>query len=786
MWRNSLKSAFRNLLRHRTHAFINIFSLTIGLTASIFIFLWVLDEQSYDKFHEDDKHLYKVLINNTLQDGSIQTHGATPARLKEAILEEIPEVTMATQNNISSKLLIQYEDKSFNENGLYADPEMFTVFSFPLINGSRANALPDINAIAISQKLANKFFADENAVGKILRVDQSHELMVSAVFADIPGNSSLQFDFVIPFELYYRDNPWMQNWWTGGTSTYLRLEPDASQEAVNQKLAGLIQKNCATCTNNPFLFSFSKLYLNNGFENGQNTGGRIEQVILFSVVAVIILIMACINFMNLATARSTTRSKEVSIRKIVGANQPGLIIHFIMEAMLMAFSALLLAVVIVQLGIPFFNDITSKSVQLNFSDPVFIGGALLITIISGLLAGFYPALLLSSFKPLQALKSNVRSMLSGNGLRKTLVVVQFSAAVILIISSIIIYQQINFISNKNLGFSKERVIVMDVNDDLAKNYRAFKSELIQFHTIDNMGFGGNDIFSIPITTTDLVWPGKVADSNIQFKLFRCDEGFIPTLDISLLKGRNFLDAQQDASNFIVNRKAMEVMGLNENEVIGTEITLWGTTGRIVGLSDDFHNDNLKMGIEPLVFLYSENLGWHYFVKLNKNVQLQDALADMEKVVKQYSPDHPFEFNFLDELFDKQYRSELVLSKLSLSFTLIAIMISCLGLFGLATFTAERRIKELGIRKILGASVVNLVVMLCADFTKLIGISLLIGSPVAWYLSESYLSEFAFRTEVQISIFILAALGLFTIAIVTVGFQSARAALMNPTDTLRSE
>ncbi|PRY85925.1 FtsX-like permease family protein [Mongoliibacter ruber] len=783
---HALRTAFRNLLRHKTNAIVNILSLTIGLTSGIFIFLWVLDELGYDKFHVHDKSLYQVMINQTFPDGQIHTYGATPSKLKEAVRSDIPEVENITQTNMSSTLLVQFEEVSFQEEGIYSDSEFFQIFDFPLLHGNPSNPLPDNNSIAISQKLANKLFKNADPIGKTLQVEQAQEFMVSAVFADVPTNSRIQFEFVAPFEVYSQENPWMQGWQTGGTNTFLKLDPKASLPTVNQKLESLIKRNCAECTTSPFLYSFSKLYLNGKFEGGKNVGGRIEQVILFSIVAGIILLMACINFMNLATASAASRSKEVSVRKIIGANRPDLVLHFMLESLILASIGLLFAIFLVSTLLPFFNTITSKSIQLNMFDPIFLGGAIVITLVCGLLAGIYPAVFLSSFKPLTIFQRNVRSLLTGSGLRKTLVVIQFASAVVLMVGSIIIYQQIKYITNKDLGFVKSQVLVIDQNKDLIANTAPFRNAMLQLSNVENIGFGGNNIFVIPITTTEIDWQGKDKDASIHFKLFRSDEGFIPTMGIEMLQGRNFIGDKQDSLHYIINRKAMEVMGISEHEVIGSELGVWGNLGRIVGVTEDFHNDNLKVGIEPLVFLYSENLGAHYFVKLNQSSSISESLAGIEKVFKTYSPDYPFEFTFLDELFERQYISDLVLGKLSMSFMVISILISCLGLFGLATFTAARRIKELGIRKLMGATSFNLVLMLCGDFTKLVLISILIGSPIAWYLAKEYLSGFAFHGGISSGTFLLAALGLMTVALSTVGFQSLKAALANPAKSLKSE
>jgi putative ABC transport system permease protein len=453
---HALRTAFRNLRRHKTNAAVNILSLTIGLTSGIFIFLWVLDEYGFDKFHTNDKDLYQVMIDHTFPDGQIHTYGATPAKLKEAVRAVIPEVNNITQTNMSSTLLVQHEEVSFQEEGIYSDNEFFTIFHFPLVHGDPSNPLPDNSSIAISQKLAEKLFKNTDPIGKTVLVEQAQEFMVSAVFADVPANSSLQFEFVAPFEVYYQENPWMQGWQTGGTKTFLTLDAKASLPTVNQKLETLIKSNCGDCTTSPFLYGFSKLYLNGRFEGGKNVGGRIEQVILFSIVAGIILLMACINFMNLATASAASRSKEVSVRKIIGANRPGLVLHFMLESLIIAFLGLFLAIFLVHSLLPFFNTITSKSIQLDMFDPLFLGGVVTISLVCGLFAGIYPAIFLSSFKPLMIFQRNAGSLLIGSGLRKTLVVIQFASAVVLVVGSIIFTNKSSISATKTWDLTRAR------------------------------------------------------------------------------------------------------------------------------------------------------------------------------------------------------------------------------------------------------------------------------------------------------------------------------------------
>ena len=785
MLKNYLKTSFRNLLRHKSYTFINVLGLTVGLVTSISILLWIIDELSFDRFHSNADRIFKVLVNNTYPDGKIETYPATPAKLKDVIVQEIPEVELAAQYSFETELLVKHETTAYNEVGIYADPALFKILSFPIVRGNETKPLIDIKSIAISERLAEKLFKNEDPIGKSLNLGASHELIITSVFANIPQHSTLKFDFVASFELFTKENPWTQHWKSGGTRTTVLLKSSAFVDIANQKFVDLIKNNCPDCSTASFLFPYVKSRLYNEFENGKNAGGRIQQIYLFGAVAILILVMACINFTNLSTARAASRSREVGIRKSIGAQKNSLIVQFISESMLLSFIGLAFAIVIVQLLLPFFNEVTTKSIRLDLSNPMFLAGILVITLICGLLAGSYPAFILSRFNPVKVLKGNTQLGLTGNTLRKSLVIVQFTTSIILVVGSIAVYKQIVFISEKNLGFDKDNIIVVDQNEGIVKSYPAIKNDLHQLASVKGIAFGGNNIFTIPITTTDPVWASKPDNSSILFKIYRCDAEFIPTMNIKIQSGRNFIDSQ-DASNYIINRKAAEVMGLSLENAVGNELEMWNGKGKIIGITDDFHNDNLKFGIEPMIFMYSENNGSHYFIKLGSELPITANIEQIESVFKKHNPDYPFEYIFLDDVFNNEYQAEAVIGKLSLSFTVIAVLISCLGLFGLASFTAERRTKELGIRKVMGASVGNLVIMLCSDFTNLVLVSLFIGFPVSWYLIREYLSDYAFHAEINLGIYILTSIVMLFIVLLSVGYQSAKAAISNPVDSLRNE
>jgi putative ABC transport system permease protein len=785
MLKNYFKTSVRNLLRSKGYSFINIVGLTIGLATSIFIFLWVIDEISVDQFHKNDDRLYRVMSNWTDSNGKVGTGEAMPLQLAEVLQAEVPEIEYTLRTTWEKSMLFQYHEKSLMESGIYADSSIFKMLTFPLIKGDVNNPMPDKNAIAISEKLARKYFGDEDPMGKVFRVARKYDMMVTAVFTDPPQNSTLRFDFIIPFDVWRSENIWANWWGNGSTRIFTTLKPGADLTLANEKVKGLITKNCDFCHAETFLFPSGELYLRGEFVDGKNAGGRIDYVISLSIVAIVILIIACINFMNLATARSATRSREVGVRKVIGANRTGLIVQFIGESVLLSVLSMIFALAIVQLLLPFFNEVTDKHLRLDPGNLGFTGGLALITLFCGLLAGSYPAFFLSSFKPAQVLKGNTQSSLWGGGLRKALVIVQFTASVILIIGSIVVYNQIGYIRNKHLGFDKENIIVLDEWEGVTKNQSGFRADLLQFPQIKEVGVAGDNPFNIGNHSLDPVWPGKSKDTEIGFKIVSCDQHFIPTLGMTLVQGRNFGDNyKQDSCNYIINEKAMEAMSLTPENVIGTPLEMWNGKGKIIGLLKDFHNGNLRENIEPLIMVYTPQNTWRIYVRIQDDPH--QALASIEHTVKKYDPDYPFQYSFLNDDYNRQYRDEEVMGKLSLSFTVVAILISCLGLFGLALFTSERRVKELGIRKVLGASVTSLLILLCSDFAKLVFLALLIACPIAWYLTREYLSAYAYHAPLDIWIFILTATGILLLAMLTVSYQSIKAAIGNPVDSLRSE
>lgn len=784
MIQHYFRITLRRLFKQKTYSVTNILGLTVGLTASILIFLWMLDELSFDRFHAKADRIYKVMINDIYPDGRMETYEAPTVMLGNVLRKDIPEIDEVVQTSWNEDMLVISGDKKFMESGLYADPGLFSIFSFPISMGNQLRPLSNNNSISISEKLAKKLF-DGDPIGKTLTINQLGDFSVSSVFKDLPQNSSLRFEFVLSFENWKRQNGWANHWRSGATQAFVTVRPNSTFDAVDSKVRKIIKANCSDCNREAFLYPFSQLYLHGNFENGKNSGGRISQVILFGGIALIILAMACFNFTNLATARASTRTKEIGVRKSAGAGRMAIGLQFIGESLLISFISLFVAIILVTTFLPLLNRITGKSLHFDYTNPGFVIGIIGIAVFCGLLAGIYPAFYLSALNTSAILK-NSQVILKGGGFRKGLIVTQFAVSVILITGSIVIYRQLGYIFKMNLGFSKENVIVISQKYGLSKNYSAFKEDLLQIPTVKNVAFVGSNVFQVPITTTDPVWPGKPPNSSISFKVLRSDDGFIPAMNIKLIAGRNFYSNKADSSNYIINEKAMLAMGLTRQNVIGAKLAMWNGKGEIIGLTDDFVNGNLHQGIEPLILMYTTTNGFNYYIKTIENANVNQTLSRIEAVTKKYSPEYPFEYSFLDADYSKEYKTESVLGNLSFGFTFVAVIICCLGLFGLATFAAEQRIKEIGVRKVLGASVPDIVVLLSKEFAALVIVGIVVAIPTSYYFLNKWLQDFAFRIDLSWWFFGLAGISALMIAILTVSFQAIKAAVANPVKSLRTE
>ncbi len=787
MLRNLLTIAIRSFLRQKLYSFINVLGLASGLTCALFIYLWVNDEVSKDKFHNDSEKIFQILANLQVGDGEVMTWTNTPGLLAEDIREKNPEVELAVRVMSNRTDLFQYEDKSFIESGSFADPEFFELFSFNIINGQPNTDTANISSISISRKLAQKLFGNGDAVGKTVKVNNETDYTIAAVFEDVGAESSFKFDYILPYEVYKKQRGKGFNWSNYDHPTYIKLfdvsQAQQANDKINERMEALAKAGYASNEIRFYMQPFTDNYLNSTFENGKPVGGRIKYVRIFSIVAIFILVIACINFMNMATARAVNRAKEVGVRKVVGGQRKSLILQFMGESMMISLLSMILALIITYLLLPFFNILVAKQIAISLSDSTFWISVLFIVIVTGILAGAYPAFFLSSYQPAQALK-NASSSQGGSGiLRKALVIFQFTLTVILVASSLVIYNQIQFIFNKDIGYNRESVLTFTLRGNLWNEYDAFKNELLQHPEILAVSKADNSLVQVNNQNSSVTWAGKPENETIFFRTVCVDYDYLETMGLEVIEGRSFKKEFSDTNTYVISKRAAEAMGLEDP--IGAEISQWNTKGRVIGVVNDFHSRSMHEAIDPIIFMFRPQWTGRVFIKYN-GANTQEVLQRLEEIYKKYNPQYPIAYTFMDDDFEKLYNNERVTSSLALSFTVMAIIISGLGLLGLAAYTAERKRKEISIRKTMGASVTGIVTMMSTDFVKLSLIAAVIGCPIAYYLMTKFLEGYAYHADLEWGLFVLTAICVLLISLTTVIFQVAKAAVANPIDALRNE
>lgn len=771
--------------RNKTFSLINILGLALGMVCSLLIMLWLQDELSKDKFHVNGSRLYRVM-ENQFYAGEPVTFAYTPGVLSQHIIKDIPEIEMASQLQWEETPLFTVGDNFEKETGSYVNADFLNMFSYELLQGDARTALKNPDGVVISKKLADKYFPNQDPLGKTIRIDNKDDVMVTGVLKDITDESSLRFDFLMSYERWLKNNDWAQEWDNNAPWCYVLLNKNASVDKVQAKIKDYIKSKDKNSNVELFLQPYEDIYLYSNYKARVQDGGRIDYVKMFALIAIFILVIACINFMNLATARSVKRAKEVGVRKVVGALRFSLIGQFLGESMIIALHGLLFAILIVFLILPTFNTLTEKHLSLDFTNPLFLLILLGLTCITGLVSGSYPALFMSSLRPVVVLKGALKFKPSATFFRKGLVVFQFGLSIMLIIGMMVVYRQIQYIQNKNLGFTRENLLYMPLEGDLRKTFAAFNQELSSMPGIKSVSCAEADPLQVGSSTQGVRWSGKDTTRTVLFSQNAVSYNYLATMGIKLKDGRDFSpDFGTDSANYIINEEAARKMGMKDP--VGKEMIMWGKKGTIIGLVKSFHINTLHEAIPPLILNFQnekENQG-QIIVRTNAG-QTREAIASMEKAYKKFNPRFPFEYKFTDQEFTRLYKGENVVSKLANYFAFLAIFISCLGLFGLAMFTAEQRTKEIGVRKVLGASVISITTMLSTDFLKLVLISAVIAFPLAWYLMKNWLQKYEYRIEIEWWFFLLAGIVAALIALLTVSYQSIKAALMNPIKSLKTE
>jgi putative ABC transport system permease protein len=791
MIKNYIKTAYRSLTKNKAYSFLNIFGLAIGIACAALIFLWVEDEVNFDAVNLKKDRLYMV-EENQKYDTYVFTESSTPGLMGPAMKAELPGVANTCRTSEGgTTLLFGNGDKSVFATGKYAEASLFSMFTLPFVQGNPASAFSQVHSLVITEKTAKKFFGgDKNIIGKTIRVDNKQDYVVTGVIKDIPTNSSMQFEWVMPFKIYFDQSPWLTSWGNQSVTTYVELKPGVSPETVNKQLYSYIQKREPTALGHAFLFGMNDWHLRDDFKDGKMTGGgQIEYVHLFTVIAWIILFIACINFMNLATARSEKRAREVGVRKVLGAGKNLLIMQFIGEAMFVAFIATIVSVFIIVLVLPAFNTLVQKELTLGLGNPVHLIGLLLITLVCGLVAGSYPSFYLSSFNPVSVLKGVKLKSGGAAFIRKGLVVMQFSVSIVLIISTIIVYQQIQHVKSRQLGFNKDNLIEIALQGDMAKNFNVIRQDLLNTNYIANAALADHALIYGGNNTSGLTWDGKPAGSQVLISQRYVSPEFMETTGLKILEGRNLTVSDTARPiRMIITQSLEKLMG--KGSAIGKRIHGEGdtTSAVVVGVVNDYVYGNMygKQSDPVMFFSTPPQHESVMYVHVKPNADIEKSLAALQGVMKKDNPAYPFDYRFVDDQFNQMFLTEMLVSKLSRVFATLAIIISCLGLFGLAAYTAERRTKEIGIRKVLGASVAGLAGMLSKDFLQLVIVSCLFAFPIAYWAVQKWLKNFDYRIGINWWVFVIAGISAVVIAVVTVSFQSVKAAIANPVKSLRSE
>ena len=787
MLRNYLIVTLRNLLKNKTYSLINIAGLSIGIACSLLILLWVFDELSFDRLHPKVDRLYQVWVNATF-DGKINSWNSLPLPTYEGLKTEDNNIKSTAATDWGGEHLLTVGENRINKRGFYASEEFLEMFQFPLLKGSADKALDEPGSIVISESTAKAMFGDQDPMDQIIRLDNLDELKVTGVLKDIPKNSSFQFDCLIPWKLY-ETREWVKrnkdNWGNYSFQVYVELTSPAAKASVENVIHDLLTRHGETdIKHDLYLYPMERWRLHSNFEDGKEAGGMIEYVQMFTVIAVFILIIACINFMNLATARSERRAREVGIRKSVGSRRIEIIFQFIGESLLITILAFGIAVLLAELALPFYNDLVQKKLGVDYMSAQFWVFTLSLIFFTGIVSGSYPAFYLSSFQPAKVLKGKIQAGKSGTTPRKVLVTLQFGFSILLIIGTVVIYQQIQHIKSRDLGYDQENLITLDYTKEISKSFKSLKAELLQSGVVSSVTKSNSPITEIH-SNNFLGWPGKPEDKRVIFSTIACEYDYLKTMGIKILEGRDFSEEfTSDSSAIIVNKAAMDLMQLKNP--IGEQLDLWGKKRTLIGIASNVLMRSPDRQVEPLFMILDPEWTSSVTLRLEATSDLQGSLKKVEDIFKKYNPAYPFQYDFADVEFAKKFTTINMTSQLANLFASLAIIITGLGLFGLAAFTAEQRTKEIGIRKVMGASVAGLVTLISKDFSRLVIVSFVISSPIAWWMLDKFLERYAYRIEISWWVFPVTGLVALIFALIIVSTQALRAAHANPVNSLRNE
>jgi ABC-type antimicrobial peptide transport system permease subunit len=765
---------------------MNLLGLTIGITCTILISLWVKDELTYDRFHSNYNGIYQIYANRNFNN-QVFTDQNMVLPLASTIKKQIPQIKNAVVTTHRQPHILNYGENKLKKEGYTVSEGFFDMFSWRFLNGTPANALPDAHSIVLTQSTAKALFGSDDPINKVIRVDNEYDAKVTAIVADVPGNSTLQFDFVNAFN-YNNDflKRAMTRWQNSSWDVFVQVNPGSNIKLVEKSINDIKyqhdegDKKISTY----FAFPMNKWRLQSEFKDGQNTGGMIEYVRLFSIIAVIILLIACINFMNLSTARSEKRAREVGVRKTLGSGKRQLILQFFSESIILVSIAFVLSVLAVFLLLPFFNDLVDKHLSLDISQPLFWGAAIVLILFTGIVAGSYPALYLSSFNPVKVLKGTFLSGKKSALPRHILVVGQFAISILLISATIIIYQQIQHIKNRDIGYNPDNLIMIPSTEDTQKNYAAIRDELMKTGAISIVNRSFSPVTEIWWKAPAPDWDGKPAGGELIVASMATDVDYTKTMGVKIIEGKDFSGVPADSANMIINEAAVKAMQLKNP--IGTQLRYGPNKYTVIGVTSNIVMESPFKAVDPMLVYFDPRNSNSINIRLKPSVKPQDALRSIETVFKKYNPAFPFDYKFVDQEFGKKFLTENLISRITNIFAGLAIFICCIGLAGLASFTIEKRIREIGIRKVMGATLQQLLLLISKDFLKLVLIAFLIATPVAWWFMNNWLEKYPDRISISIWLFCAVGFLILLLALVVVSLNTMKAAVANPIKSLRTE
>ncbi|MCX2742616.1 ABC transporter permease [Mangrovivirga sp. M17] len=767
--------------KNKMFSFINIFGLAIGFAFSLMIFIWVFNMYSVDKFHSNIDRIYQVLEHHPFNDGTAMTSRSTPGMFAVEFKRDIPGVELAARSTWDYNMVTSFENNTVKQSIRYVDPEFLDIFSFPVWDGTPS--LKKSTDAVISKQAAIELFGVENVVGKTFLLDGEDQYTVSAVLEVNKDASSIQFDVLLPMQPYFDQNPWLHKWGNNTLLTYALLDENTDYKDVSSKAKHMVRNHISGTNVEMFLYPFRDVYLKGTFENKKEKGGLISTLNIFIIIAAVLLLIACINFMNLSTAQSMKTAKNTGIRKVIGASRFSLIKNNLATTLIYTVIAILLGLTIVELTLPVFNTISPISINVPYDSPIFWIGTLMILLVTTIVSGIYPAIYLTNFKPVKVLKNEIEKGKSALKFRQVLVVIQFSLSIILIIGTMFTYKQLEFLRNKSIGMDKENVLFYYPGVSLFEKFDTWKTEIESMQGIDVVSRVDENPVRVGSSTGDVIWDGKKPDEINSFKVLKVGYDFENVLGIDIEEGRSFDELFNDSTSYLINDVAAELMGMDNP--VGNRLNFRNTEGKIIGVFKDVHTNSLKAEIPPTIITLDTDYVFRAIVRF-KEGQEKQALASLSAIHPKYDQVAPFDYQFMDEEYDQLYKNEEILGKLSGVFTFVAIIISCLGLFGLASFSAEQKTKEIGIRKVLGSSIKDIVLNFNMSFVKLVLISAVIAIPVSYFILTDWIGEFAYHITLNFLVFIIGSGIAFIVAISTVTYHALKVASTNPVNALKNE